>query len=89
MVVMWFSLPMIPALRELARQLRAAGIDCLQQILPEHTVMMIYTDQVQVGSNIDARPRLASTLVGSAGNNAAHSLQVLSHYLASPKRSCA
>ncbi len=39
---------------ELAQAAQTAGIQGLQQMLPEHTAMIIYADQVQVGSEINA-----------------------------------
>jgi hypothetical protein len=64
---------------ELAQAAHAAGIACLQQILPEHTVMIIYGDQVRIGSStLDGSSTLGDSSPHDGSNSAHdHALRVL------------
>lgn len=66
---------------ELAQAAQAARIERVQQVLPEHTVMMIYADQVLVGSN-SAHDHALRVLWSTHDETALHnSLQAVSRYL--------
>jgi hypothetical protein len=71
---------------ELAQAAAAAGIGCLQQMLPEHVVMMVYSDQVQVRSNTTQDD--AVRVLWSAQEEIAlqNSLRLLSRYLGITER---